>query len=140
VFECECADYCAKSRVHVASNVPQPPALRLRSLVLEREAALSPPLLQQPLHPQHVSHHHDQHFSLSCSFARFPRTPWHPVTRPLLSPSDPPLGWARSSRAYEPAATQTADALCHPPTAYRVTGYGMGNLAQEGAEEQRPPH
>jgi hypothetical protein len=37
--------------------MPQPPALRLRSLVLEGEAALSPPLLPQPLRPQHASHH-----------------------------------------------------------------------------------
>jgi hypothetical protein len=37
--------------------MPQPHALRLRSLVLEREAALSPLLLPQPLRPQHASHH-----------------------------------------------------------------------------------
>ena len=37
-------------------------------------------------------------------------------------------------------STQTADRLCRPLTTYRVPRYDVGTLAQEGAEEQRPPH
>ena len=125
--------------------------------MLERGAALkSPPLLPQPgLHPQSVSyrHHGSHHYSLSCSFARTLRTPWqNPATRPLLPPSYSPLGWARSSHTGEstamqaadrlrrpPTATQTDDRLCRPLTTYRVPRYDVGTLAQEGAEEQRPP-
>jgi hypothetical protein len=56
IFSNRHIDYRVKGK-SVRGFMPQPPALRLRSLVLEREAASSPLLLPRPLRPQHASHH-----------------------------------------------------------------------------------